>query len=63
MTGAEFVSIQETARRVGCSVRHLHRVLAVNDDKKTGRVRIGRRAVRIDWTRFEAAMRAGTLQS
>ena len=63
MTKTEFVTIEEAARRANCSVRHVYRLLAANDDKKTGKVRLGRRTVRIEWEHFEAAVRAGTRRS
>lgn len=60
---AEYVTVKEAARRLNCSERHVERVIAVNDKKKIGVAKIGRRMIRINWPKFDAALSTGTIQS
>lgn len=58
-----YVTVEEAARRMGCSKRHVERIIAVNDKKKIGVAKIGRRMVRINWPKFDAALATGNLKS
>ena len=59
----DFITIKEVALRLNCSERHVERLLCVNDKKKTGLVKVGRRMVRVEWGKFMAALTSGTMHS
>jgi hypothetical protein len=59
----EYLSIREAAGRIGCSVRHLERIIAVNDRRRIGLAKIGRRLTRLNWAVFEQAFLAGQIRS
>jgi excisionase family DNA binding protein len=59
----EYVTPDEAAKRLGCSKRHVERIIAANDAATVGVRRVGRRVVRLHWPTFDRAMTAGRLRS
>ena len=62
-TTPEYITVREVARRLGVSERHVERIISSNDSKKVGKVKIGRRSVRVHWPTFQQAVMSGTLRS
>lgn len=62
-SASEYVSVNEAAKRLTCSVRTIERIMASNDGKKIGLIKVGRKMNRLNWLTFQRALESGTLRS